>query len=163
MFLAEWVSCRYGIKREEQDSFSLRSHLNWGSASSSGRFDREIITIQSTNCSTDESPRPNLTEDKLAKLATVFDLPNISEAHANKSAHVRTVSAGNASSLNDGAAAVVLVSSSYLKNKLTSDPSCGRGLARVVSWAQSGGPPELMGIEVVPAVKLAVLFYCLMF
>ena len=142
-----------GVTREQQDNFALRSHHSWSKACNSKRFDCEIVPIKLADGSdffTDELPRPSLTTDKIAKLKPVFKLPTVSENDVTKS-HTLTVTAGNCSGINDGAAAVILVSSS-LKEKLPDSV----GLARIVSWAQSAGKPELMGIEVVNAVNKAV-------
>ncbi|MGF7186699.1 acetyl-CoA C-acetyltransferase [Desulfitispora alkaliphila] len=141
---AENLAVKYGITREEQDEVSLRSHRNAVDAIKSGRFKEEIVPVtinlkrgKEKVIDTDEHPREGLTMEDLAKLKPVFVKGG-------------TVTAGNSSGLNDGAAAVVLASERKAK-ELGVKP-----LARIVSYAVAGVEPELMGYGPVPAVKKAL-------
>ncbi|MDA8224172.1 acetyl-CoA C-acetyltransferase [Desulfosporosinus sp.] len=141
---AENLATKYGITREEQDLIALRSHQNAVDAIKNGRFKEEIVPVtialkkgKSKVVDTDEHPRDGLTMEDLAKLKPSF----IKDG---------TVTAGNSSGLNDGAAAVVLASERKVK-ELGVKP-----LARIVSYAVAGVEPELMGYGPVPAVKKAL-------
>lgn len=140
---AENLAEKYGITREEQDEIALRSHQNASAAIKNGRFKEEITPVtvtlkKETNIvDTDEHPRDGLTIEDLAKLKPSF-------------VQNGTVTAGNSSGLNDGAAAVVLASGKKIK-ELGVKP-----LARIVSYAVAGVEPELMGYGPVPAVKKAL-------
>jgi len=142
---AENLAVKYGITREEQDEIALRSHQNAIDAIKNGRFKDEIVPVTLTGkkgkviiVDTDEHPRDNLSMEDLAKLKPAF-LKN------------GTVTAGNSSGLNDGAAAVVLAS-----ERKTSQLGV-KPLARIVSHAVAGVEPELMGYGPVPAIKKALL------
>jgi acetyl-CoA C-acetyltransferase len=141
---AENLAARYPIPREAQDRFALRSHQNAVAAQKAGRFEGEIAPIdvpagkgKSERFAADEGPREGTSLEALAKLAPAFKKGG-------------TVTAGNASSLNDGAAAL-LVASDEMVRKLDLRP-----LARIVGGAAAGVDPRLMGIGPVPATKKAL-------
>jgi acetyl-CoA C-acetyltransferase len=135
---AENLARRYGIPREEQDEFALGSQHK--AEAGKERRSKEIVAVdvsgrkgRTTTVTDDEHPRPETTMESLAKLAPVF-------------ADDGTVTAGNASGITDGAAALVLMSESRARAE-------GREpLARVVAAASAGVDPAYMGIGVVPAV-----------
>jgi acetyl-CoA acetyltransferase family protein len=133
---AERVAQQWGLTREELDEFSLRSHQNALKAIGSGRFDDEIVAVPTSggNIDTDEGPRADTSLERLARLRPVNGPDGV-------------VTAGNSSSLNDGAAAVVIASERYVEQY---------GLtprARLVAGASAGVPPEIMGIGPVPATQ----------
>jgi len=137
---AENVAEEFQISRADQDAFALRSQQRAGAAMKSGRFEREIVpvTINSrkgeTVVSEDEHPRPTTTAEQLAKLPTPFRQGG-------------TVTAGNASGVNDGAAAMVIASAEAAEaNGLTPR-------ARIVAMATAGVPPRIMGIGPAPATR----------
>jgi acetyl-CoA C-acetyltransferase len=137
---AENVAREWGISREEQDAWSAESHKRAVAAMSSGRFADQIIPVELKSKSgtsqfvTDESPRAEATLDALSKLKPAFDPEG-------------TVTPGNASSINDGAAAVVLADSrSDFAQKLSP-------LARFVDYAVAAVEPRIMGMGPVPAVR----------
>jgi acetyl-CoA C-acetyltransferase len=140
---AENVAQKWQITREQQDAFALRSQNRAEAAQKSGRFKDEIVpvTIKTRKgdvvVSDDEYIRHGATLDALAKLRPAF-------------AKDGTVTAGNASGINDGAAAVVL---------MTAAEAAKRGvkpLARIVSWAQAGVDPAIMGSGPIPASRRAL-------
>ena len=139
---AEKVAKEYGITREEQDAFALESQRRAACAIREGIFNDEIVPVEvskgkgaPTLVSQDEHPRPDATLDKLAALKPAF-------------ASGGTVTAGNASGINDGASALLLVGS---------DAAFGQTpLARVVTSAVAGVDPSMMGIGPVPAVRKAL-------
>ncbi len=133
---AENVARKFEVSRADQDAFALASHVKAVAAITAGRFAGEIVpvtTAEGTTFAVDESPRGDTTLDALAQLRPVF--------HA-----LGTVTAGNSSPINDGAAASVLVSASRAA-------ALGlRPLARFVGFAVAGVAPELMGIGPVAAI-----------
>ncbi|MFJ5880483.1 thiolase family protein [Kitasatospora cineracea] len=134
---AEEVAARYGIGREAQDAFALRSHRLAAAARESGHFDAELLPVarpDGTLVERDESIRPDTTAEKLAALKPVFRPGG-------------TVTAGNASPMNDGAAALLLVSERALA-ELELEP-----LGRYVAGASAGVHPDVMGIGPVPATR----------
>ncbi|HTH99000.1 MAG TPA: acetyl-CoA C-acetyltransferase [Stellaceae bacterium] len=140
---AENIAERWQLTREEQDTFALASQQKAEAAQKSGRFDAEIVpvTIETrkgpVTVAADEQPRHGTTMEALQKLRPAFSKTG-------------SVTAGNASGLNDGAAAVVL---------MTDTEAAKRGvkpLARIVSWATAGVDPAIMGIGPVPASRLAL-------
>lgn len=134
---AENVAERYGITRERQDEFAKRSQDNAVEAQKNGFFDREITPVTLADGRTitaDDGPRPNTTLEKLAELEPVFKPGG-------------TVTAGNACPLNDGAAAVVVMSDTRAA-ELGLQP-----LARIIASSVAGVEPEYMGIGPVPAVR----------
>ncbi|WP_446666787.1 thiolase family protein [Flexivirga sp. B27] len=132
---AERVAEQWKLTREEMDAFALKSHQRAVSARDAGRFDDEIIAVDDVK--RDEGPRPDTTAEKLAKLRPVNKPDGL-------------ITAGNASSLNDGAAAVVVVSEKFLAE------SGLQPKARIVAGASAGVPPEIMGIGPVPATRKAM-------
>jgi acetyl-CoA C-acetyltransferase len=131
---AENVAEKWGITRKEQDDFALSSQIKTEIAQKKGNFKNEII---STVLKSDEYPRNGMTIERLAKLKPSFKNDG-------------TVTPGNASGINDGAAAVVLMSKNEAeKKKLNS-------LAKIVSWATCGVDPSLMGSGPIPASKKAL-------
>ncbi|MBD0672111.1 thiolase family protein [Streptomyces sp. CBMA156] len=132
---AEEVATRYGIGRERQDAFALRSHQRAGAARKDGHFDAELIPVErpdGVTVSRDESIREDTSLAKLAGLKPVFRPRG-------------TVTAGNASPMNDGAAGLVLVGEEALRD-LGLQP-----LGRYVAGASAGVHPDVMGIGPVPA------------
>jgi acetyl-CoA acyltransferase len=122
----------YGISREEQDAFSLRSHQRAIAAIDAGRFADETVALP--ELAADEGPRRDTSLEALAKLKPAF--------HARGS-----VTAGNSSQMSDGAAAVVVMSGGRLK-RLKAEP-----LGRFVAFATAGVEPERFGVGPVPAVQ----------
>jgi len=148
---AENVSVKYGISREDQDSFSFKSHQKAAKAVTSGLFDPELVPIdvevteyvdgktekKSFKVKRDEGPRADTTMEALAKLKPAFKEGG-------------TVTAGNSSQMSDGAS-VVMIMSAERAAQLGLKP-----LARFVSFAVSGVPPELMGIGPIAAIPKAL-------
>ena len=141
---AENVAKEFGITREEQDAFAAASQQKAEAAQKAGRFDDEIVpyTIRSKKGDTvvgvDEHPRAGTTVESLAKLPAAFQREN------------GTVTAGNASGLNDGAAAVMLMTRAEAEK---------RGLpilASIASWAHAGVDPKVMGTGPIPASQKAL-------
>jgi acetyl-CoA C-acetyltransferase len=141
---AENVAERYGVSREDQDAFALESHRRAVAAAEAGRFDEEIVTVdvpqpkgEPVTVHADEGPRPDTSLERLAKLKPVFRDGG-------------TVTAGNSSGINDGAACVVLASEERA-NQLGREP-----LARVVAVGAAGVDPGYMGVGPVPASRKAL-------
>ncbi len=137
---AENVAAKWQISRDEQDNFALSSQLKAEKAIKNGKFKNEIISIiinEKNKFERDEHPRENMTLERLKKLKPSFNSKG-------------TVTAGNASGINDGAAAVVLMSENEAK-KRNLNP-----LAKIVSWATCGVDPSLMGSGPIPAAKKAL-------
>ena len=138
---ADNVAAEFGIGRAEQDAFALRSQQRWGAAQAAGYFKDEIVPVEIAQkkgepriFDTDEHPRPDTTLEQLAKLKGI-----------NGPEH--TVTAGNASGVNDGACALILASEAAART---------HGLtpkARVVALATAGVAPRIMGFGPAPAVK----------
>lgn len=138
---AENLADKYGITREEQDTVALRSHKNAINAIKTGRFKDEIVPVSVPQkkghpiiADTDEHPRDGLTIAALAKLPTAFKKGG-------------TVTAGNTSGIDDGSAAVILMSGERM-NKLSLKP-----LAKVSAYSTAGVEAELMGYGPVPAIE----------
>jgi acetyl-CoA C-acetyltransferase len=137
---AENVALLTGISREDQDRWGVRSQNRAEDAIKSGFFEREIAPVtlpDGTTVTTDDGPRPGTTYEAVSQLKPVFR-PN------------GTVTAGNACPLNDGAAAVVIMSDTKAK-ELGLTP-----LARIVSTGVSGLSPEIMGLGPIEAIKKAL-------
>ncbi|MCG8403067.1 MAG: acetyl-CoA C-acetyltransferase [Firmicutes bacterium] len=141
---AERLADKYSISRTEQDEISLRSHMNAVKAIRKGNFQAEILPVevprrkgQAIIVKQDEHPRADLTMEKLAQLPSTFRKNG-------------TVTAGNASGLNDGAAVVLLMSLDKAR-ELDIVP-----MARIVCFARAGVEPDLMGYGPVPAIKKAL-------
>jgi 3-oxoadipyl-CoA thiolase len=128
----ENVAERYGVSREEQDAFAFRSQQRWAEANDSGRFDDELVPVG--DLVSDEHPRPDTSPDKLAALKPAFRKDG-------------TVTAGNSSGINDGAAALVIASEERAR-ELGVEP-----LGTFVGSAVAGVDPRVMGIGPVPAVR----------
>lgn len=133
---AENLAERYSITREEQDAFALRSHQFASKASEDGTFKEEIVPVPTEKgpVDKDEGPRPDSTLEKLASLKPAFREGG-------------TVTAGNSSSINDGAAAVLLMNARKAK-RLGITPK-----ARIVATAVAGVHPSYMGLGPVPATR----------
>jgi acetyl-CoA C-acetyltransferase len=139
---AENVAEKYNISREEQDLFAINSQEKTQKAIKENKFQEEMIRLQIKKeknffFEKDEHPRKNLGLDDLKKLKTIFKDNG-------------TVTAGNSSGLNDGAAAIVLMS------REESEFRSIEPLARIVSWATCGVEPALMGLGPIPAVNRAL-------
>ena len=140
---AENVAEKYQITREDQDSFALSSQKKTSNAIKANKFMDEIIPVkvkmkkQEIIFSQDEYPKPDTTIEKLSKLRPAFKKDG-------------TVTAGNASGVNDGAAAVVMMSSEEAKKRKI-EP-----LVKIISWAQCGVEPTVMGTGPIPASKKAL-------
>ncbi|WP_019261386.1 thiolase family protein [Gardnerella vaginalis] len=145
---AENVAAKFGISREQQDAFALKSHQKAVFAQNNGDFDAEITPVQlydGTVINRDEHPRANTSMEQLAKLKTLFKADfDVREANETREAdfsakHSPTVTAGNASGINDGAAALVLMSKDYaIEHRIDY-------LAEIVGFAEGGISPDLMG------------------
>jgi acetyl-CoA C-acetyltransferase len=140
---AENVARQWRITRQQQDAFAVGSQNKAEAAQKSGRFKDEItpVTVKTRKgdivVDADEYPKHGTTLDAISKLRPAFDKEG-------------TVTAGNASGINDGAAAVVLMKASEAA-KLGKTP-----LARIVSWAQAGVDPKIMGTGPIPASRAAL-------
>jgi 3-oxoadipyl-CoA thiolase len=128
----ENVAERYGVSREEQDAFALQSQRRWAEADAEGRFADELVPVG--DVARDEHPRPDTSAEKLAALRPAFREGG-------------TVTAGNSSGLNDGAAALVIASEERAR-ELGAEP-----LGAFVGSAVAGVDPRVMGIGPVPAVS----------
>ncbi len=140
---AENLAEKYGISRQACDEYALRSQQTWAAAQAAGAFKDEIAPIEMKSrkgtvvFDRDEHPRPETTLEGLAKLGPVFKKDG-------------TVTAGNASGICDGAAALVLATGDFAKAHGL------KPLGRLVQWGVSGCDPTLMGIGPVPASKIAL-------
>jgi acetyl-CoA acetyltransferase family protein len=141
---AERVAARYEVDRQAQDEFALRSHQRAVAAQAAGRFEAEIVPVtvpqrrgEPLVLTADEGPRPDSSLESLGKLRAAFQKDG-------------TVTAGNASPLNDGAAALVLMSAERARERGL------RPLARFVASAAAGVHPDYMGIGPVPATLKAL-------
>jgi len=138
---ADNVAAEFNISRADQDAFALRSQQRWAEAHAAGRFGDEIVPVSVPQrrgdpivVDTDEHPRPEMTLEKLAKLRGVNG-PDL------------TVTAGNASGVNDGACALLLA------NEATASRYGLTPRARVVGMASAGVPPRIMGVGPAPATR----------
>ncbi len=140
---AENVAQRYQLTREEQDQLAARSQARAEAAQKTSRFRNEIVPVKIATrkgdlvVDADEYPKHGTTLETLAKLRPAFDKNG-------------TVTAGNASGINDGAAAVILMSAAEAERRGV------KLLARVASWATAGVDPALMGTGPIPASRLAL-------
>ncbi len=137
---AEKCAARYGVSRDEQDAYALRSQQAAAAAWASGRFADEVVPVEirtrrgTTTVDRDDHLRPDTTLDDLARLSAAFSTDG-------------TVTAGNASGIVDGGAALILASERAVKErKLTP-------LARLVAWACVGVDPAYMGMGPAPATR----------
>ena len=140
---AENLARKFEISREEQDKYALRSQQEAKRALDAGILAEEIVPVEiktrkgSQLVDTDDHPRPETTLEILAKLKPAF-------------AHDGFVTAGNASGIVDGAAALVIASEEFVKQRDLAP------MGRIVSWAYAGVEPEIMGIGPVPATRAAL-------
>ncbi|MDD5176213.1 MAG: acetyl-CoA C-acyltransferase [Sterolibacterium sp.] len=141
---AENVARKYGLTRLEQDEFALASQRKWAAADAAGKFRDEIVPVvlpqkkgDPVVVGKDEFPRPDATIEQLAKLAPAFKKDG-------------TVTAGNSSGINDGAAAVLMMEAATAK-RLGFKP-----IVRVVASAVAGCDPSYMGLGPIPAVQKAL-------
>ena len=142
---AEAIAVKYGVGREEQDRFAVESQARAERAASDGRFDDEIVPVDApqrkgapVRMHSDEYPRAGTTVEKLAALKAAFQTKD------------GTVTAGNASGINDGAAALVVATDGWAREH-------GKApLARVVAYATAGVDPKYMGMGPVPAITTAL-------
>ena len=140
---AENVASQFGISREMQDAFAASSQQKAEAAQQAGRFNDEIVPVtikgrkSDTIVDTDEHPRHGTTAESLSGLRPAFDKEG-------------GVTAGNASGLNDGAAATVLMSAAAAADRGITP------LARIVSWATAGVDPSIMGTGPIPASSAAL-------
>ena len=138
---AENVADDFGVSRDDQDQFALRSQQRAEAASAAGNFDDEIIPVSIARrkgdpviVDKDEHPRAGSTIEGLAKLRPIVRVDG-------------TITAGNASGINDGACAMLIASESAIKDHSLTP------LARVVAWATAGVEPRIMGIGPAPAAQ----------
>jgi len=135
---AENIAAKYGFTREQQDQFAVESHKRAARAIESGYFNSQIVPVELKSkkgveqFTTDEHVRKEASMADMAKLKTVFKKDG-------------SVTAGNASGINDAAAAVVLMDAKAAKNH--------KPIARLVAYAHAGVEPQLMGLGPIPAVK----------
>ncbi|MEU7790963.1 thiolase family protein [Amycolatopsis sp. NPDC049159] len=134
----EQLAERYGIGRDEQDAFAARSHVNAAKAWDEGFYDDLVVTIEGVDLARDEGIRPDSSPEKLAKLKPVFRKEN------------GTVTAGNASPLNDGASALLL-GDEAAAGRLNRAP-----LARIAGRGAAGVDPDVFGIGPVRAAEIAL-------
>lgn len=143
---AENIAKQYGLNQSTQDTFAYESQMKYKVAQEAGHFDHEIVSVSvpgrkgtTTLITKDENPRPETTKESLSKLRPAF----IKDGTGS-------VTAGNSSSINDGAAAVVMMTEEDAKNKGLTP------LARIVSSACTGVKPEIMGTGPISAIQTAV-------
>ena len=140
---AENLAVEYKISREACDEYALRSQKTWAAANEGGRFKNEIAAIElkskkgPVQFTQDEHPRPTTTPETLAKLPPVFKKDGV-------------VTAGNASGICDGAAALVICS------KEAGEKNGWKPLAKLTQWGIAGCDPKIMGIGPVPAINKAM-------
>jgi acetyl-CoA C-acetyltransferase len=141
---AENVASKYGVTREEQDEFAYRSQMKAAKAQAAGKFDAEIVPVmvpqkngEPLTFVHDEFVKPDTTLEKLARLKPAFKKDG-------------TVTAGNASGLNDAAAALVITSEAFIQKHGL------KPMARIVAYGSKGVPPEIMGIGPIPSVRAAL-------
>jgi 3-oxoadipyl-CoA thiolase len=142
---AERVAERYGVTREEQDRFAFESQMKCKAATESGAFDDEIVTVSAPvgrdgfdEVARDEHPRPETTLETLAKLEPAFKRGG-------------TVTAGNSSGINDGAAALLLCEAATARAMRLAP------MARFVGCAAAGVAPDVMGLGPIPATRKALM------
>ena len=140
---AENLATEYGITREDCDAFALESQQRWAAAHESGAFADELVGVEvktrkgAVTIAKDEHPRPETTMEALAKLPPVFKKDGV-------------VTAGNASGICDGAAALVVADGGWAKERGLTP------LAKLVSWGVAGVEPTRMGIGPAPAIRSAL-------
>jgi acetyl-CoA C-acetyltransferase/acetyl-CoA acyltransferase 2 len=137
---AENLAEKYGITRQQCDDYALRSQKAWAAAQEAGRFREEIVPVSvatrkgTVEFAVDEHPRPQSTPEALAKLSTVFKKDGV-------------VTAGNASGICDGAAALVIASGRAAERRGATP------LARILGFGVAGCDPKIMGIGPAPAIR----------
>ena len=137
---AENIAARYGITREEQDAFAMESHKRAANAHAKGYFTSQVVAIElkskkgPVQYTADEHVRPEVKIEDMQKLKTVFKKDG-------------TVTAGNASGLNDAGAAIVMMEAGAAKK------AGAKPMARLVAYAHAGVDPEVMGLGPIPAVR----------
>ena len=137
---AENIAAKYGFTREQQDEFSVQSHKKAAAALEAGHFKAQVVAIELKTrkgveqFATDEHVRKDANMADLSRLKTVFKKDG-------------TVTAGNASGINDAGAAIVLASSDFAKKNSL------KPMARLVAYAHAGVEPQVMGLGPIPAVK----------
>ena len=137
---AENIAAKYGLTREQQDQFAVESHKRASKAIENGYFKSQIVPIELKTkkgveqFTTDEHVRKDVKAEDMAKLKAVFKKDG-------------TVTAGNASGINDAGAAVVLMESSFAKK------TGAKAMARLVAYAHAGVEPQVMGLGPIPAVR----------
>lgn len=137
---AENIAARYGIGREAQDAFAMESHRRAANAHAKGYFTSQVVAIElkskkgPVQYTTDEHVRPEVKIEDMQKLKTVFKKDG-------------TVTAGNASGLNDAGAAIVMMEAGAAKK------AGAKPMARLVAYAHAGVDPEVMGLGPIPAVR----------
>ncbi len=140
---AENLAVKYGITRQQCDELALSSQQRWAAANEKGIFKDEIVPVEvqqkkaTIQFMVDEHPRPQTTMEALAKLNPVFKKDGV-------------VTAGNASGINDGAAALVVTTEEFAKAKGL------KPLARIVQWGVAAVDPSIMGIGPAPAIQHAL-------
>ncbi|HWA19152.1 MAG TPA: acetyl-CoA C-acetyltransferase [Devosia sp.] len=140
---AENIASHYQLTRTAQDEFAVVSHLRAAGAQRDGRFEPEIVPVEIVTragtiaATTDEHIRPDTSPEALARLKPAFDKDG-------------TVTAGNSSGINDGAAALVLMSEAEARRRNLPP------LARIAAWAHAGVDPRLMGLGPIPASRKAI-------
>jgi 3-oxoadipyl-CoA thiolase len=141
---AENVAEKYHLTREEQDEFAFKTQKKWGAAHAAGRFKDELVPVVIPQrkgdpivVDRDEHPRPDTTMEQLAKLQPAFKKGG-------------TVTAGNSSGINDGAAAVLLMDAN------TAEALGYKPLARIITSAVAGVDPSYMGLGPIPATRKAL-------
>lgn len=140
---AENLAEKYKVTKDMADEFAARSQRLWNEANKAGLFKEEIVPMEIktkkgvVKFETDEHPRPTSTKESLAKLPALFKKGGV-------------VSAGNASGISDGGAALIVASGQAVKQHSL------KPLARIVSYAAVGVPPEIMGVGPVPAIQKAL-------
>uniref|UniRef100_A0A4W3GBS8 Acetyl-CoA acetyltransferase 2 n=1 Tax=Callorhinchus milii TaxID=7868 RepID=A0A4W3GBS8_CALMI len=142
---AENVAMQWHVSREEQDKFAVQSQNRTEAAQKAGYFEKEIVPVSVPSrrgpieVSTDEFPRHGSTFEAMSKLKPAF-AKGVSG----------TVTAANASGIDDGAAAVILM------KKSEADKKCLKPMAQIVSWAEAGLDPAIMGVGPIAAIRKAV-------
>jgi acetyl-CoA C-acetyltransferase/acetyl-CoA acyltransferase 2 len=140
---AENLAAKYGITRTQCDEYALASQQRWAAANEAVRFKQEMVPVEIASkkgpltFAVDEHPRPQSTMEALAKLAPVFKKDGV-------------VTAGNASGICDGAAALVIASEAFAQERSLTP------LARLLGWGVAGVEPSIMGIGPAPAIRAAM-------
>jgi acetyl-CoA C-acetyltransferase len=137
---AENIAAKFGFKREEQDAFALESHKRAANALEKGLFRDQIVPIE---LKTRKGVEQFSTDEHVRKGAKIEDMQKLRPAFKKDG----TVTAGNASGLNDAAAAIVMCSAGYAQKQNL------KPLARLVAYAHAGVDPDFMGLGPIPAVK----------